>query len=57
MPPPVKKRKLTHKQIIKLLESIVPTVQENHFEKFFSENYQAEEGEGKLLKLILFRFY
>lgn len=52
MPPPTKKRRLTHKHIIKLLESVVPTVQENQFEKFFSENYQPGEGEGKTLFLI-----
>lgn len=48
MPPPAKRRKLSHKQIIRLLEGLVPTVGENHFEKFFSENYRPEVGEGKL---------
>lgn len=48
MPPPQKKRKLPHKQIIKLLEGLVPSVKEIQFEKFFSENYEPEYGESQL---------
>lgn len=46
MPPPPKQRKLTHKQMVKLLKGLVAPVEANSFEKFFSENYQRDEGEG-----------
>lgn len=61
MPPPPKKKKLSnnlsHKQIIKLLESVVPAVKESKFEKFFGQNYQPQAGEGKLRLKFCFKKY
>uniref|UniRef100_A0A6P7FK14 Uncharacterized protein LOC114330236 n=1 Tax=Diabrotica virgifera virgifera TaxID=50390 RepID=A0A6P7FK14_DIAVI len=47
-PPPAKRRKLTQKQIEKLLTSKVKPVKELKFEKFFSHNYQPGYDEGEI---------
>ncbi|XP_018571748.1 uncharacterized protein LOC108911323 [Anoplophora glabripennis] len=45
---PPKRRKLSQKQIEVLLRSKIKPTKLLKFEKFFSENYQSEEGEGKV---------
>ncbi|XP_072393138.1 uncharacterized protein [Diabrotica undecimpunctata] len=47
-PPPAKRRKLTHKQIEKLLTSKIKPVKEMKFEKFFSQNYHPGFDEGDI---------
>ncbi|KAJ8919024.1 hypothetical protein NQ315_016929 [Exocentrus adspersus] len=47
----IKRRKLSEKQIALLLRSKIAPVKCLKFEKFFSENYQPEDGEGSVLSV------
>ncbi|KAJ8956959.1 hypothetical protein NQ317_008520, partial [Molorchus minor] len=48
---PPKRRKLSAKQVAKLLKSRIKPVKEKKFEKFFSLNYEPQLGEGEILHL------
>ncbi|XP_056643998.1 uncharacterized protein LOC130449905 isoform X1 [Diorhabda sublineata] len=50
-PPPLKKRKLSQKQIQNLAKSKISPVKEMKFEKFFSLNYQPQMGEGEIQEI------
>lgn len=57
---PVKRRKLSQKQVAQLKHSVVAPIKEPKWEYFYSLNYQPEAGEGiyatfnKLLTTLFF---
>lgn len=46
---PIKRRKLSKKQIEKLKQSLIESVKEQKFDNFYSMNYQSEKGEGEVI--------